>query len=158
MDSLHNTGDLLSPFSENRNNSHESVNLFKATVQPLCPSGPWELWATNESIQMMQYLYLDTLSKDSGRRKIRKNQQKRKFSLSIRPVYIHLNSCLLIYQVTLWFLTALLASLHLLPPQPCYADMISPSVVALSRWRNTPAQRRKETQGVSNIGLSASIP
>lgn len=117
MDGLHNTGDLSSPLKEklfldiDRNNSYESVNLFKATVQLLCPSGPWELWATNESIQTMQCLYLDTLSEDSGRRKIRKKKQKMKLHL-------------LIYQVTLCFLTALLASLHQLPPQPWYTDII----------------------------------
>lgn len=78
MDGLHNTGDLPSPLKEklfldtDRNKGQESVNLFKAAVQLLYPSGPWELWITRASIQMMQYLYLDTLPEDSGRRKIRK--------------------------------------------------------------------------------------
>ena len=95
-------------------------------MQLLCPSGPWELSATNESIQTMQRLYLDMLSEDSGRRKIRKKQQKVKLSLSIGPLYIRLNPCLLLYQVTQWFWTALLASLHQLPPQPRYADIVFP--------------------------------
>lgn len=78
MDGLHNAGDLSSPLKEkpfldiDRNKSQESVNLFKAAVQLLCPSGPWELWITKASIQMMQYVYLDTLPEDSARRKNRK--------------------------------------------------------------------------------------
>lgn len=77
MDVLHNAGDLPSPLSEklflhiDRNKFQESVNLFKAAVQLLCLAGPWELWITRTPIQMMRYLYLDTLPEDS-RRKIRK--------------------------------------------------------------------------------------
>lgn len=67
----------------------------------LCSSFALQGPESFESIEAMQGLYLDTLSEDSGRRKMRKKQQKMKFSLSFRALYVHLNSCLLIYQVTL---------------------------------------------------------
>lgn len=112
--------------------TQESVNLFKAAVQVLCPSGPWEHWVTKPSIQMMQYLYLDTLPEDS-RRKVRKTSGRLNALFSSGLVTLIWIPAFWFTKLPWWFLTALLASLYQLHSSPgTDADIIFPLPLALA--------------------------